>query len=105
MKLFPSLNVRTCLVCGHLSFVAEEENGVDFREKFKDIQKANSPESRSIYIYPTTVTACLSDSFIISRLTLFHAGHGSNSRDVGIWYVFLFLVWWGVHLMRSPCST
>ncbi|KDR77215.1 hypothetical protein GALMADRAFT_66144 [Galerina marginata CBS 339.88] len=27
-----------------------------FREKFKDIQKHNSPEHRSVYIYPTTVT-------------------------------------------------
>ncbi|PPQ86411.1 hypothetical protein CVT25_003533 [Psilocybe cyanescens] len=27
-----------------------------FREKFKDIQKQNSPEQRSVYIYPTTVT-------------------------------------------------
>ncbi|KAF8153162.1 heterotrimeric G protein alpha subunit [Crassisporium funariophilum] len=27
-----------------------------FREKFKDIQKQNSPEHRSCYIYPTTVT-------------------------------------------------
>ncbi|KAF9564079.1 heterotrimeric G protein alpha subunit [Agrocybe pediades] len=27
-----------------------------FREKFKDIQKQNSPEHRSVYIYPTTVT-------------------------------------------------
>ncbi|KAF8964777.1 heterotrimeric G protein alpha subunit [Flammula alnicola] len=27
-----------------------------FREKFKDIQKQHSPESRSVYIYPTTVT-------------------------------------------------
>ena len=28
----------------------------DFREKFKDIQKHHSPEHRSVYIYPTTVT-------------------------------------------------
>lgn len=28
----------------------------DFREKFKDIQKQHSPEHRSVYIYPTTVT-------------------------------------------------
>jgi len=27
-----------------------------FREKFKDIQKLRSPEHRSVYIYPTTVT-------------------------------------------------
>ncbi|PPR07829.1 hypothetical protein CVT24_003106 [Panaeolus cyanescens] len=27
-----------------------------FREKFKDIQRQNSPEHRSTYIYPTTVT-------------------------------------------------
>ncbi|KIM41553.1 hypothetical protein M413DRAFT_11089 [Hebeloma cylindrosporum] len=27
-----------------------------FREKFKDIQKQHSPEHRSVYIYPTTVT-------------------------------------------------
>ncbi|KAH9474745.1 Guanine nucleotide-binding protein alpha-4 subunit [Psilocybe cubensis] len=27
-----------------------------FREKFKDIQKQNSPEQRAVYIYPTTVT-------------------------------------------------
>ncbi|KAF8902591.1 heterotrimeric G protein alpha subunit [Gymnopilus junonius] len=27
-----------------------------FREKFKDIQKHHSPEHRSVYIYPTTVT-------------------------------------------------
>lgn len=29
---------------------------LDFREKFKDIQKQRSPEHRSVYIYPTTVT-------------------------------------------------
>lgn len=32
----------------------------DLREKFKDIQKQCSPESRSTYIYPTTVTVCRS---------------------------------------------
>jgi len=26
------------------------------REKFRDIQRQNSPEHRSVYIYPTTVT-------------------------------------------------
>jgi len=30
-----------------------------FREKFRDIQKQRSPEHRSVYIYPTTVTDTL----------------------------------------------
>ena len=29
---------------------------LDFREKFRDIQKQKSPEHRSVYIFPTTVT-------------------------------------------------
>ena len=70
MKLSPSLNVCIFL-CVDGSLLLKRKNGVDFREKFKDIQKVNSPESRSIYIYPTTVTVCLSDSFIIPRLTCF----------------------------------
>jgi guanine nucleotide-binding protein alpha-1 subunit len=38
---------------------------LDFRDKFKDIQKQCSPEHRSVYIYPTTVTVTISRLFTI----------------------------------------
>ena len=38
----------------HISFL------LDFKEKFRDIQKQLSPEHRSVYIYPTTVTVICS---------------------------------------------
>lgn len=36
---------------------------LDFREKFRDIQKQRSPEHRSVYIFPTTVTVTFSRLF------------------------------------------
>ncbi|KAJ3503392.1 hypothetical protein NLJ89_g8458 [Agrocybe chaxingu] len=55
------------------------------REKFKDIQKQHSPEHRSVYIYPTTVTVIIpcpyeSDYSTWSRLC---EGHNRDCNDAG----------------------
>lgn len=51
--------VTSVVKCESLETFDEHTYGptlLDFREKFKDIQKQFSPQPRSVYIYPTTVT-------------------------------------------------
>lgn len=55
----------------------------DLQGKFKEIQKTLSPEPRTSYIFPTTVTVRLSHALKSTREVTPPPGHTSHRKNVG----------------------